>query len=65
MALGKQRGIALRDIPALELPAPLETRDLAGLDFEKAVERRTVTGGTARGAVRVQLQRVKALLEVE
>ncbi len=63
--LARQRGIALRSIPARDLPAPLEARDLAGLDFETAVERRTVTGGTARSAVLAQLQRVRALLAVE
>jgi len=65
VVLARQRGIALRSIPANDLPAPLEARDLEGLDFETAVERRTVIGGTARASVRAQLQRVRALLAVE
>jgi hypothetical protein len=46
-----------------ELAAPLRPADLAELDFEAAVERRTAIGGTARAAVQAQLARARDLME--
>jgi argininosuccinate lyase len=62
VAAARGRGVSLRDLPDALLPPPLERRDLAGLDFESAVERRTVLGGTSRAAVQDQLEKARELL---
>ena len=64
VAIARQRHVALRELEASELPEPLELRDLAGLDFESAVDRRTAPGGTARSAVLAQLEAARAALGV-
>ncbi len=64
VALARRQGSSLRDLAAHpeSLPAPLIAADLVGLDYESAVERRTVTGGTARAAVYAQIDRARNAL---
>jgi len=64
MARCRAEGIALRALAArpADLPPPLVAADLAHLDAEAAVERRTAIGGTARAAVRTQLDAARAVL---
>jgi argininosuccinate lyase len=65
VALARRHGCELRAlagrVPAL--PEPLQAGDLAALDFETAIERRTAAGGTARAAIAAQIDRGRALLE--
>lgn len=64
VAVARRLGVGLRELQARPdaLPAPLEGRDLAGLDSAAAVERRTATGGTARTAVLAQLASASTIL---
>jgi argininosuccinate lyase len=62
------RGDSLRRLPLAEYQAvsPLFAPDvLAWLDFERAVERRSSVGGTARQAVENQLAEAEQLLKPE
>jgi argininosuccinate lyase len=66
VAQARRHGMGLRQLARHTprgLPEPLEARDLLELDFETAVERRTAAGGTARAAVRAQLERARSLVE--
>jgi argininosuccinate lyase len=66
VAATRRVGCGLRELalaPDAELPSPLVPADLAGLDFEAAVERRTAAGGTARRAVLEQIEQARAVLE--
>jgi argininosuccinate lyase len=63
VATARARGVPLRSLAAADLPAPLAAADLAGLDFEPAVERRGLPGGTGRDAVLQQLAAARAVLE--
>jgi argininosuccinate lyase len=62
----RRRGVGLRELARVAkdaLPVPLLADDLLGLDFEAAVERRTIAGGTARRAVEAQLGAARSALE--
>jgi argininosuccinate lyase len=61
-ATARTDGVSLRDLPDAALPAPLERDDLARLDFETAVERRTAAGGTSRAAILEQIDNARAML---
>jgi argininosuccinate lyase len=65
VAHARRLGVGLRSLPhrAPHLPAPLVAADLEPLDPETAVERRTATGGTARVAVRDQIDQARATLD--
>jgi argininosuccinate lyase len=55
---------SLRDLPVRELQviSPHFDQDVAAVwDFERSVEQRGVTGGTARAAVLEQIARLRAL----
>jgi len=67
VAMARKAGCELRRLSAHvdKLPAPLTSADLDGLDFETAIERRDVTGGTARSAVEAQIIKARVRLEVE
>jgi argininosuccinate lyase len=64
VASARRAGVPLRALVqhGHDLPPPLIAADLAGLDAETAIERRTVTGGTARAAVTAQLESARAAL---
>jgi hypothetical protein len=65
MGEARRNGVGLRELGRLfpeRLPAPLTPRDVAALDFEAAVERRRIDGGTARGAVQAQLEQARSRL---
>jgi len=65
VAAARRARCGLRELGSaggVELPPPLVAADLSGLDFETAVERRTSTGGTARQAVREQIEQAKTVL---
>lgn len=64
VAVARRLGVGLHELQSRPevLHAPLEARDLAGLDSEAAVERRTATGGTARAAVLAQLAHADSIL---
>jgi len=65
VAMAREAGCKLRQLPSQveAMPAPLTAADLAGIDFETAIERRVVGGGTARSAVEAQLVKARSLLE--
>ena len=59
-------GCTLRDVPLADLQAisPHFTAEMAAVwDFERSVEQRTATGGTARAAVQAQIDRLRVLYE--
>ncbi len=61
----EERGCALRDVPANDLHAisPHFGADAAGVwDFERSVEQRASEGGTARAAVRQQIEALRSRL---
>jgi argininosuccinate lyase len=64
VARARRLGVVLRALAERpeELPPPLRPTDLQALDAEAAVERRTSAGGTARAAVRTQLDAARALV---
>jgi len=67
VAMARAARCDLRELPehVQALPVPLKPTDLAGLDFETAIERRSLQGGTARAAVEAQIHKAHALLEGE
>jgi argininosuccinate lyase len=61
----EELGCGLRDLPLAELQAisPHFTPEMAAVwDFERAVEQRSVAGGTARAAVAAQIAALRGLL---
>ncbi|HIC88600.1 MAG TPA: argininosuccinate lyase [Anaerolineae bacterium] len=62
----EEMGIPLSELPLAELRRilPAFGADVAEVwDFERSVERRAVTGGTARAAVQAQIEQIRSLLE--
>ncbi len=60
-------GCALRDVPLADLQAisPAFTADMAAVwDFERSVEQRRATGGTARASVEAQIGQLRGLLQL-
>lgn len=62
VATARAAGKGLRQLTAAELPPPLESADMERVDFEAAVERRGIAGGSARAAVEAQLEAAQAAL---
>lgn len=65
VAAARRHGLGLRELARSapqELAAPLRAQDVAALDFEAAIERRTAIGGTARGALAAQIAQARAAL---
>jgi argininosuccinate lyase len=60
----EELGCRLRDLPLVDLQAisPRFTAAMAGVwDFERSVEQRQASGGTARAAVEAQIEALRAL----
>ena len=60
----EELGCALRDLPLADLAAisPAFTAEMAAIwDFERSVEQRAATGGTARASVQAQIAQLRRL----